>query len=379
MRILGEHGHTKKSLEITIMKFFASTLLVCASFCAPALAQSPNDTVSSPQAANRDSRNMKDKYRLVQVDRFALKEGLDFPQEYLSNLQKEIIKLLTDAKLFEQVVAPGQPPPASPDAPLLRLTGTIDNYKQGSRAKRYLGVSGAGASEIDTQIVLLDALTGQSLVAGDLRGLLTSGVFGGSEDKATQELARVIVTHVKLMLERRVPLPGEAAGTLPSADATSPVVDRQVLILDSKDLEASEKQLEDRAGSGYRVVGYSLSGLKAADLQLEKRAVLEGNYQYRVIHPRLYNHMQREIDKAAAEGFRAVPHSVNMLGPYYVVLMEKAPGTSKAQYQYHVAQPMLVSSAQKDLEKYQSQGYTLLDEAETGAVHILLFEKPVNR
>ena len=40
---------------------------------------------------------------------------------------------------------------------------------------------------------------------------------------------------------------------------------------------------------------------------------------------------------------------------------------------------MLLSSAQKDLEKYQSQGYTLLDEAETGAIHILLFEKPVSR
>jgi hypothetical protein len=360
------------------MKSFASTLLVCASVCAPAPAQSPNDTVSSPQAGNPDSRIIRDKYRFAQIDRFALREGLDFPPEYLSNLQKEIVKLLTDAKLFQQVMAPGQQP-TSPDAPLLRLTGTIHNYKQGSRAKRYLGVSGAGASEIDAQIVFLDASTGQSLVVADLRGLLTSGVFGGSEDKATQELAGVIVTHVKLMLERRVPLPGEAAGTLPSADATSPVVDRQVLVLDSKDLEASEKQLEDRAGSGYRVVGYSLSGLKAAELQLEKRASLEGNYQYRVIRPRLYNHMQRDIDKAAAEGFRAVPHSVNMLGPYYVVLMEKAPGASKAQYQYRVAQPMLVSSAQKDLEKYQSQGYTLLDEAETGAIHILLFEKPIGR
>jgi hypothetical protein len=378
MRILGGRGRTEKSLETTIMKFFVLTLLVCASPGASAPTQSPNDTVSSRQVASPDSGNIRDKYRFVQIERFALTEGLDFPPEYLSNLQKEIVKLLTDAKLFQQVMAPGQQP-ASSDAPRLRLTGTIHNYKQGSRAKRYLGVSGAGASEIDAQIVFLDASTGQSLVVADLRGVLTSGVFGGGEDKATQELARVIVTQVKVMLERRVPPPGEAGEILPSADATSPVVERQVLILDSKDFEASEKQLEDRAGSGYRVVGYSLSGLKAAELQLEKRAASEGNYQYRVIRPRLYNHMQREIDKAAAEGFRAVPHSVNMLGPYYVVLMEKAPGASKAQYQYHVAQPMLISSAQKDLEKYQSQGYTLLDEAETGAIHILLFEKPVHR
>jgi hypothetical protein len=306
------------------LKFFARAFFLFALTFAPALAQSLEQLHASPPTAQPSVLNLKDKYHVVQVDRFALKEGLDFPPEYLSNLQKEIAKLLTDAKLFEQVVDSGQQS-ALPDAPLLRLMGTVHNYKQGSRAKRYLGVSGAGASEIDAQIVFLDAATGQSLVMTDLRGLLTSGVFGGSEDKATQELARVIVTHVKLMLERRIPLLGEAGGTLPSADATSPVVDRQVLILDSQDMEASEKQLEDHAGSGYRVVGYSLSGSKAAELQLEKRAVLEGNYQYRVVRPRLYNHMQRDIDKAAAEGFRAVPHSLNMVGPYYVVLMEKAP------------------------------------------------------
>jgi len=359
------------------MKFLPSVLLLSASLCGPAFAHSPNDPATSPQAPTADSPNIKDKYHFVQVDRFTVKDGVDFPAEYLSNLQKEIAELLTDAKLFQEVVEPGQKP-ASLDAPLLRLAGSIDNYQPGSRAKRYFGFGGAGASEIDAQIVFLDASIGQSVVVSDIRGLLTSGVFGGSEDKVTQELARVIVTHAKLMLERRVSALSQTGANTQSSDAAFTVVDRLILILDSKDMEASEKQLDDRAGSGYRVVSYSVSGLKTAELRLEKRANLEGNYQYRVIRPRLYNHMQHDIDQAAAEGFRPVPRSLNMVGPYYVVLMEKPPGAVKAQYQYHVAQPMFMSSAQKDLEKYQSQGYTLLDAAETGAVHILLFEKPIS-
>lgn len=61
------------------------------------------------------------------------------------------------------------------------------------------------------------------------------------------------VTHAKLMLESRVPPPEEVGTTSPSSAAASPVVDRQMLILDSKEMEASEKQLEDRAGRAIAV------------------------------------------------------------------------------------------------------------------------------
>jgi len=54
--------------------------------------------------------------------------------------------------------------------------------------------------------------------------------------------------------------------------------------------------------------------------------------------------------------------------------MEKPPGQSAIHYQYLVTEPMSMSHAQKDAERYQREGYTLLDETEFG-VHILLFEK----
>jgi hypothetical protein len=42
-----------------------------------------------------------------------------------------------------------------------------------------------------------------------------------------------------------------------------------------------------------------------------------------------------------------------------------------------VTEPHRLSSAQKDIETHQREGYTLLDELEYVGVHILLFEKPV--
>ena len=57
--------------------------------------------------------------------------------------------------------------------------------------------------------------------------------------------------------------------------------------------------------------------------------------------------------------------------------MEKAPGVSKAPYAYRVTTPMHMSSAQKDAEKFQADGYTLLDAIEAPGLYVLIFQKPV--
>jgi Domain of unknown function (DUF4410) len=131
---------------------------------------------------------IKDKYHVALVDQFEVKEGLDFPAEYLKKLQLEISKQLTDTKIFEQVVQPGQQP-AHPEMLVLRLAGTVQNYNQGNRAKRYAaGGFGAGAAEIDAQFTFIDAATGQQLLTQELRGVLTGGVFGGTEQRRLRSL-----------------------------------------------------------------------------------------------------------------------------------------------------------------------------------------------
>lgn len=62
-------------------------------------------------------------------------------------------------------------------------------------------------------------------------------------------------------------------------------------------------------------------------------------------------------------------------GPYLTVLMQKLPAPSSVRYQYLVTESLLMSSAKKDTETHQREGYTLLDETELGGIHILLFEK----
>src|SRR5260370_34671610 len=114
-------------------------LLGFASAFSPLLAQIPGNA-SSAATAPASQGEIKDKYHVVQVDPFDVKQGVDFPPEYLKRVQEEISKQMVDAKLFGEVLQPGQHP-AHVEAPVLRLWGTIHTYKQGSRKKRYVAGS----------------------------------------------------------------------------------------------------------------------------------------------------------------------------------------------------------------------------------------------
>jgi hypothetical protein len=360
------------------MKYLARVLL-CASLYGPAFGQSPDRTASSAQTASPDSRNIKEKFRLVAVDRFALKQGLEFPLEYVNSLQMEITKYLADAKLFQQVLDSGQQSPTS-GAPLLRITGTIHNYQQGSRTARYFAAGHAGTSEIDARVVLLDGATSQKLASKEIRGVLRGGVFGGGEDKATQELARQIVHETKLMLERRLPPPVESGARSPgdvAAENPTAAAEGKTLTITAKDLSSSQKQLDEKALAGFRVADFSLTGKDSADVQLEKSEDPSVIYQYRLLHTRFYTHISGEIDKAAAEGFSVVPGTLNFLGPYLMIIMEKTVGTSGARYTYHVTTPVRMANAQKDAEKLQAEGYALLDAVDF-PMHILVFQRPAD-
>jgi hypothetical protein len=355
------------------MKVSALLLLGLASAYSLSVAQIPGGASGAPAGPGE----IKDKYHVVRVDQFDVKKDVQFPPEYLKKLQEEVSKQLVDAKLFEEILQPGQHP-AKAEAPMILLAGTIHNYKPGSRKKRYLGGYGLGAAEIDAQVAFLDAAGGDQLAVEELRAVLTGGLFGGNEDKATQELARQVVTQAKLMLARRLPVPANAGSvTTGRAEGAghTPASDRQTLTINAKTWSEGQQQLDQQAAAGYCVVGFSLTGSSTAELELEKSAEPPDVCQYRWLHMRIATHLQKDINQATADGFHASPHTLATLGPYLTVLMQKRPAASTVRYHYLVTEPLRISSAQRDTETHQREGYTLLDETELGAVHILLFEK----
>jgi Domain of unknown function (DUF4410) len=329
-------------------------------------AAAPNPNASS------DPGLVRQKYHVIQVDEFAVKQGVDFPPEYLKKTQQQLVKQLSDGKVLDEVVSAGQQPRQA-GVPVIRLSGTIHNYTPGSRAKRYIGGFGLGAAEVDAHIAFLDAAGGQQLHADEFRAVFTGGVFGGSDDKIAEELARRVVLQTRFMLDRRIPLV-ETGSTTSAGETPSSSADRHTITMNAKKWSEGDQKLEQEAAGGSRVVDFSWTGQTTADLALERRAAPSDVYQYRWVHVRLYTNLQKEVSKAAADGFHALPQTLGALGPYLTVLMEKAPGPSTIQYQYAVTEPLSLSHAQKDTATRQQEGYALLDATEFGA-HILLFEK----
>jgi len=133
--------------------------------------RSPSTVASAEAKAGQDI--VKEKYRLIQIDNFAVKEGVEFPAGYITKAQQEIEKQLTSAKIFDEIRHSGEQA-AQPGRAVMRLSGAIHNYTLGSRAKRYLAGFGPGASEVDLRLVFQDAVSGQVLRTAELRG----GAYG---------------------------------------------------------------------------------------------------------------------------------------------------------------------------------------------------------
>jgi hypothetical protein len=93
------------------------------------------------------------------------------------------------------------------------------------------------------------------------------------------------------------------------------------------------------------------------------------------LHPAMSTSLQKDMRKAAGEGYRATPHSLVILGNSLTMIMEKSSPPFKDHYQYAVKETVWVSSGQKNTEKLQNEGYALISELEHGGAHLLLFEK----
>jgi len=321
------------------------------------------------------ARNVKDVYGAVEVDRFKIQNGVEFPPEYLDALQKEITKQLAEAKLFEEVIPAGQKPVDS-SRRVLHLAGLITNYNPGNRAQRYFGGFGGGAAEIDSKINFHDGATDQLVLSSDLRAVLAGGFLGGKAEGALKDYARQVVNKAKLMAHMRLPAPGSTPDSPQSTGSeTQQAAARHNITISQKDWPGSQQKLDQEAAQGYRVVSVTISGKYTADVELERADAIADQYQYRLLHPLMSTSLQKDINKATAEGYRVTPNSLVVLGTSLTLIMEKSSPPFPEQYQYAVKETVLVSSGQKDTEKLQNQGFTLIGESEHGTAHVLLFER----
>lgn len=151
-----------------------------------------------PVAANGQKKEsaQKNQYQNIEVVRFDVKEGIDFPAEYLNGVMDQLVTELKNTKKFKQVFREGE---AQTDAATstIRLTGTVTQFKTGSRTKRYLVGFGAGKTKIVAHVKFVDKATGNVLFEKDVDGKVIIGVFGGESKGATRGVAKEVAKVAK--------------------------------------------------------------------------------------------------------------------------------------------------------------------------------------
>ena len=324
---------------------------------------------------------LKDKYHAVEVEKFDVQKGVEFPPEYIQPLQDEILKQFQKWDKFKEVLRGGEKP-ADAAAPVLRLTGTVTYFDPGSRGKRYVGF-GLGHAEVLVHIVFVDRATGETIISDDIRGILAGGLFGGETKNVTGEFAHQLITTTKLLLEKPVPVRAEFAPEPPAGGLPPTAVSRHVVTISSENFDQAQVELNREAAGGYRLVGFAhnKSKSKTADVTMELSATPPPVYQYRLVHVRWFPSFQKDLNKAGEEGYRYSPHTLAQLpGTVAFAIIEKPPTSSKIRYQYRVHSTLLLSSAQKDIQKDQGEGFSLAATLEiSGMPNIVLMEKAIEK
>lgn len=155
----------------------------------------------SAQTTAKPDKALKGKYQNIEVAAFEIQQGVEFPVDSLNVMMPEIVDELKKLRKFAQVSSASDAKTATDaktttDTPVVRLSGTVTQFKAGNRTKRYLVGFGAGATKVVAHIKLIDAATNQVVYEKDVDGKVVIGLFGGNSNGATRGLAKEVAKVV---------------------------------------------------------------------------------------------------------------------------------------------------------------------------------------
>lgn len=127
------------------------------------------------------------RYSAVEIDPFVAAPQVHFPREYQSALLDDIAREVSVEFPTLMILRQGD---RAPGQPALRISGTITDFKPGSKTKRALIGFGAGAAVLRATVIFQDAAGGRTLQERDLTG--STGLTGIDSQGAAQSLAKRI-------------------------------------------------------------------------------------------------------------------------------------------------------------------------------------------
>ena len=148
---------------------------------------------ASPQARRDD---LKNRYDSIEVTPFTIRQGINFPDEYMQSMMVSVIEDLRHTNKFKHVLTQGETQ-QSDDARTIQLLGIVTQYKRGNRGKRLVAIGLAGDTKIVAHVKFIDKATGKVLVEADVDGQIYTGLLGGSPKGAPTGIGKDVAKIAK--------------------------------------------------------------------------------------------------------------------------------------------------------------------------------------
>lgn len=157
--------------------------------------------------------------------------------------------------------------------------------------------------------------------------------------------------------------------------------DLQYKLLATTKTSTMQKELNESAAKGYRIlVGSPTSGSEMA-IFLSLEASSDAPYKYKLLATTRTGTMQKELNEAAADGFRLLPRTMiakqQLIGPVEIVTIMERPPIIEKQYDYKLLATTLTSTLQKEVTEAKNEGFVIVGMVSRGE-HMVIMERERN-
>jgi hypothetical protein len=153
--------------------------------------------------------------------------------------------------------------------------------------------------------------------------------------------------------------------------------DQRYLMLATVKTSTMQKELDEAAAQGFRVVTGSPTSMGEWAVLLERVADASSPYVYRLLATTKISTMRKELNEAAAEGYRLLPRTMTskegFLSVEVVMLVEKAPNSDR-RYEYRLYATTSEKKMRAEIEKAEAEGFTLAGMVSRGE-HMVIMER----
>jgi hypothetical protein len=155
----------------------------------------------------------------------------------------------------------------------------------------------------------------------------------------------------------------------------------QFKLLATTKTSTMQKEIDQAAAAGYRIlVGAPTSGTEMA-LFLSKDGSVADPYKYKLLATTRTSTMEKEINEAAADGYRLIPSTMigksSLFGGIEIVMIMERPPRVTKEYSYKLLATNLTSTLQKDVTETKEAGYVVVGMVSRDE-HMVVMERETN-